>query len=185
MYRINLYREYFERRRSRRGRAARIAALAALVGAEVILVGSLAMSGFLLQERVSRLRLELRRWSAVTAGDTLRAQEVEIGRALRKLRRDRVDWSPKLSALSDLVPSSMVLVEVKGQTGGKGRPGQFTAMGETHDGTGQMETVSRFLERLRQDPRIGGDFPRVRLGTIGEGASTRVQVVCEAAERGK
>jgi len=184
MYRVNLYREYFVRRRSLRGRAARTALLAGLLTAEVILVGLLTVSALLLTEHARSLRGEISRRSVVVSADTLTTRQLETARALVKIKAGRIVWSPKLSALAGQIDPSISLDQVVGQSAQRAQRARLSTVGIIRDQAAGMAPVSAFIDKLRGDPRITEDFPRIHLETIEGGGASHVQVICETAGSG-
>ena len=178
MYKINLHREYFEKRRQARAQALGTGLAAGVVGIAILLIGTLAVSAVLLREQARSLREEkVRLTNQVQALATPRP-EIETARQILELRQSRVDWSPKLTGISERIDRSLMILDLTGQAAQGGRPSELAMTGMVRYGAGQMEAVARFMEALRADPRIKSDFPEVKLGTL-EGADTgKFQVVC-------
>lgn len=185
MYRINLYPEFQEKRHRAKRRLALTAGLSVLVGLEVVLIVWLVLSAYLLDERVSRMRAQ----NAELAGrvEALDQPRPELAAANQILafRRNRIDWSPKLSALSCLMDRSLMLDELHGQKQERGRPARLELTGTVLGArTAGAEAVSRLMDEIRLEPRIVGDLPRVTLERIEGGGSGQFQLVCESSQEG-
>jgi hypothetical protein len=184
MYRISLYRDYFERRRQARAKASRTGLIAGLVGVGVLLVGILAVSTVLLREKADLIRSETKRLNDRLHVSTVPRPEIDLARQLLDLRANRVDWSPKLSCLSDRLDRSLLLLDLTGQVSQKEQPSRLIVTGLVRPGVDQMAVVARFMESLREDPRIKGDLPEVKLGGLEGTASGKFQVTCESRRSG-
>jgi hypothetical protein len=184
MYRINLYREYFEKRRRGRQRAVRAGVLTGIIGVGVFFLITLVLSGVLLGERARDLRGEVERLSSHVRAGTRPQSELDLARETVRIRDARVDWSPKVAALSQQIDSRLQLIQMTGQSAGMGRPARLSLIGIWQGADTPMEPVSRFMERLRSDPRISQDFPDIELGTVQGGESNRFQITCGPARTG-
>ena len=182
MYRINLYPEYRERRQRQRSRTAAGGVLLALLGLEVLMVGALVVSDHLLNERAAALRSELPQLTARLQANTRERPELDVALELIALREKRVDWTPKLAAVAEQCAAGMKLVEIQGRTASKRERPRFEINGEALDADGALSVVSSYLERLRADPRMTDDFPRVDLGNIRGGGSGEFAVLCAPPE---
>jgi hypothetical protein len=184
MYRINLYRDYAARREHQKKRTVRTGVVAGIVGLEVLFLGGSLLSVFLLQEKIGMLRADIGSLPSRTLSVGTTQSELETARGLVKIRQTRLDWSPKIAALSQDIDSRLQLVEVVGQAADKGRPARLSLVGVWRGADTQMEPVSRFMEQLRKDQRISRDFPGIQLGTVQTDQSNRFQVICEPPKTG-
>ena len=182
MYRVNLYPELEGRRQAERDRLRQTIALASLAGLQLLLIGSLLLSGMLLQDRATRLRAENARLASL-AHATAQSPEVLVARQLLAARQARVDWSPKLAALGRLVEAPLILSNVIGQADLRGRGARLDVQGRIRS-VGQTESVLQLVESLRKDPAMARDFPQVRIGSVSGEESDRFKVVCEPAGKG-
>lgn len=181
MYRINLYREYFTKRRQGRRKAARTALLTGLVGLEVLLVGILVVSAALIREQCSSLRAEISHLSTRLGEESGPRPGLETARQILERRANRLIWSPKLACLSDRIDRALILQEVVGQVSEK-RPAELTVTGQVRTGSAQMEPVARFMEAMRSDARMKDPFSNIRLGTLEGTESSKFQIVCGSAK---
>jgi hypothetical protein len=180
VYRINLYREYFEKKRRARAQMLGTGLAAGVIGIEILLIGTLAVSAVLLGEQTRDLREEVARLNTRLQAQATPRPEIETARQILELRQSRVDWSPKLAGLADGIDRSLIVLDLTGQAGQGGRPSQLALTGTVRSSVGQMEAVARFMEALRSDRRIKSDLPEVKLGTL-EGAETgKFEVICSA-----
>lgn len=177
-YRINLYPEYFERRRAARTRLWFTSLLATLAGVGILLIAALFVSAYLLQERCASLEGEIQRLSEQVAHESRPGPELEVARQMLDLRRKRLDWSPKLAALSRRIGSSVKLQEVTGETARKGQPTRLELVGVTAGEGIRMEPVQTFIDGLRADPAMTEDFANIKLENVKGGGSGRFQIVC-------
>jgi hypothetical protein len=184
MYRVNLYPEAAEHRRSTQRRLGRTLLVSILVGLEAVLLLLLGLSGILLREQAKNLQAEVDRLSTRAARAAQPDPLVEVARDLLAGRVSRVDWSPKLAALPGAIGPSLVLTEITAQMGEKGRPTRFELAGTVRPGASEMEPVTLFVESLRNERSLADDFPVIKLGTLEGGGSSRFQIHCEAAPSG-
>jgi hypothetical protein len=177
MYRINLYREFFSKRQQARLKTGRTALLAGLVGLEIVLVGVLVVSAALIREQSASIRAEISHLSTRLGEESASRPGLETARQILDLRENRVVWSPKLACLSDRIDRALVLKEVVGQVSEK-RPAEMTVTGQVRSGSAQMEPVARFMEAIRNDPRMRDPFSNVRLGALEGTEGSTFQIVC-------
>jgi Tfp pilus assembly protein PilN len=182
MYRINFYPEYATNRRRSRKRTLYTGLLSALVAAAALLVGTLFLSAELLGDQQAQLRGSIQRLEAALGTGGSRSAELDLARELFRRRSRRIDWSPKLAALSHQIDDGLRLTEVKGRTASKGRRALLEIGGELRGRERDTQAVLRFVESLGEDRRITGDFATVRLGTIEWSGGSRFQVGCHPAE---
>lgn len=182
MYRINLYPEYRDSRRAARTRAASTAILFSLLGLEVLLVGALFLSESLLRERASSLRGELTQLEERLASETLDRPELRRALGLLEVRADRIDWSPKFAALAEHIDETLMLSQLEGRASKKGERPRLIVSGQYRNDRARLATVSDYLDRLRLDERLNGDFPMIALGNIRSDGKGEFDLLCEAEE---
>lgn len=180
MYRINLYPEHQADRQRARKRVARVGLFSLLLAVEALLLVTLAVSSFLLRDQGRALQADVQRLEARLGA--ISADDATLGpaRELVGIRRARIDWAPKLAAISETIDPSLRIVTIEGTLPDRNRPRQLKLTGLSRDASSQREGVARFIDALRADRRIGADFPVIRLGTIQGGESSRFQVVGES-----
>ncbi len=99
MYRINLYREFAEKRLKEARQRFGTAAFAGLVAIEGLFIISLLLGAILLREQTAGLRSEVSRLESLVAAQSLPPPYFELAGKLGSLRQNRVEWYPKLSAI--------------------------------------------------------------------------------------
>lgn len=151
--------------------------MVALLGIEIVLVASFLVSGLLLREQAANQRATISRMSQQLRDEGVISPEVDIARQMLAVRQERIDWSPKLAALSERIDPSLILVRVSAFEEGREEGRLMEIEGTTRDETG-LADVSRFVGALREDPRIVGDLPDVQLGNIRGAEGGRFLVVC-------
>ncbi len=182
MYRINLYPEYRDSRKAARTRAASTAILFSLLGLEILLVGALFLSDSLLRERVVSLRSELAQLDTRLATETLDRPELTQALNMLEVRADRVDWSPKFTALAENIDASLMLLQLEGRASTRGERAQLIISGQYRTKKGRLQTVSAYLDRLRDDARLKSDFPRITLGNIRSDGKGEFDLLCTPEE---
>lgn len=182
MYRINLYPEYESRRRTLRLRAASTAFLFSLLGLEALLVGAIALSGNLLGERIDDLEQNVTRLQTRLATETRERPELRLALDRLEIRASRMDWSPKLVALSDHIGEDLALAELQGRAGGRRDKASLVVSGRYRDERATIETVSAYLARLREDPRLNDAFDDISLGNIRGDGRGEFDLLCTREE---
>ncbi len=180
MYRINLYPEHLANRQRARQRVARVGLFSLLLAIEALLLVAMAVSSYLLRDQSRTLQTEVQRLEARVAGQPADDAALGPARELVGIRRARIDWAPKLAALSETIDPALRIVTIEGTLPDKNRPRQLKLTGLSRDESSQREGVARFIDALRADRRIVADFPVIRLGTIQSGESSRFEVVGES-----
>jgi hypothetical protein len=181
MYRISLYPEFGEKRRQVKRRTLHTALFGILIGVETLLVGALVVSALLLGEQANVMREGYQRLASRVQGSGGPRPELAVAREMLFVRANRIDWSPKLAALSERIPPSLILKDVNGHSAAQRSAPQLEMTGEVHSGV-MLEQVSRFIQQLSEDPRMTTTFPSITLGTIGGGGVEEFQVVCKPPE---
>jgi Tfp pilus assembly protein PilN len=169
VFRVNLYAERSERRAAARGRLLRAAAEAALVSVAGLVVTTIVISGLLLRERESALAADVARLNELLAPAPASDQEMGLAREIFAVRRARIEWSPKLAALAEAVDDGLVLDSFQGQSPQERIPAAFEIEGGGPDGDVDLDKVSAFVARLREDRRVTDGFAAVKLGNIRSG----------------
>ena len=182
MYRINLYPEYARNRRQRRQRALHTGLLAALTGAAGLLVVTLLLSAELLGDQKAQLQATNQRLETALGAEGTASAELDLARELLRRRARRIDWSPKLAALSHKIDDRLRLTEVNGRRASRGRGALLEVVGELRGRERDTQAVLRLVDSLGADPRITGDLTTVRLGTIEWSGGSRFQLLCQPAE---
>jgi len=177
MYRINLYPEYRFRRRQARVRIFRLGLQASLMGMVMLVIGSLTLSALLLNEKARDVgnRISTQAQRLEIQGDP--ADALALANEIVELRGQRIDWAPKLAALSETIDGDLLLVEFKGNAPDRGKPSHLEMWGEALKDEVQVGVFSSFVDSLRADQRLVADFPGLRLGGIQDGKRTRFQVL--------
>ena len=184
MYRINLYREYGVRQAERRRSTVRVALLSGILGVQVLFIVALVLSSHLLEERIKLLREEVAHLESAVQGRTAEQFPFDLAAAREVLvmRRDRVDWYPKLVDLSNALDPSLSLEALYSLPSDATHPARLEIRGQSPRG-GDANAVFRFVEGLRREPGYVADFAAIRLSTIEGEDDNRFQVVCEAPEK--
>lgn len=153
--------------------------VASLAGLQLILIGSLVLSGMILSDRAELLRQENARLTARIESAGSPRPEVLIAGQILAARQARVDWSPKLATIPRKMDSALILSNLVGQADLRGRGSRLALQGRVRAG-GQSESVMRLVESLRTDPAMTRDLPLVRVGSVGGEGLDRFEVVCES-----
>lgn len=184
MYRINLHPEYAFRRRQARSRVWRLAVQASLMGMILLVIGSLSLSALLLHEKMSSYTSQISSQVEALEGTAEQQRVLALADEIVYLRSSRIDWSPKLAALSEKIDPNLLLVEFKGNIADRGQPARLEMWGEALKDEVQISVFSNFVEVLRDDERFVQDFPGLHLGGIKDGKRTRFQVICNSGQGG-
>jgi len=156
--------------------------LSVLLGVEAVLVVSLGLSAILLGERAEGLAESVRQLAGRVSAEHEPNPALPVALEILQVRSQRIDWAPKLAALSGCIDNSLRLGEAHGQTKSRDREAQLELRGLIRGRDPQVEVVSRFVEALQEEPRIAEEFGHVQLGTI-EGAD-RFHIICRPAGGG-
>ncbi|MBD3162613.1 MAG: hypothetical protein GF346_09620 [Candidatus Eisenbacteria bacterium] len=181
MYRLNFYREYGEKRRRKRLRTVWIGVLACIVGLEFLFAISLLVSSVLLDEQAARLDQEIDQLNRSLAQrqPVDSSTEIQVARELALIRAQRIDWAPKLTAISERIDPDLRLERIIGQVGQRNGPPRFALTGVASASGSDMELVNRFMKSLRKESRITIDLPDVRLETLKGDGTGQFEIVCE------
>jgi hypothetical protein len=179
MFRINFYPEYAAKRRRARQRVLWTALLAVVLALEAALLAALTTSGILLQERARYLRSQTEQIAA--ALPDLPPDNIDLALELLAKRRERIDWTPKLAALSAVIHDDVRLSEIIGQTPWRRQAARLEVNGVIRGARARMEDIARFADALKSESMITDDFPHVRVARLGSEADFRI--VCELAQQ--
>lgn len=183
MYRINLYPEFAEKRESARQAVVHRVALIALICLQSLVIALLAVSGILLSERASGLRLGLTPLQQRVAEASQPQPERQVAQALIDMRLNRVDWAPKLAAVGERLDDTLQLTRLSGKMAERRTPAKFEVGGKVRNGRDELEKVTRYIDALKGDPRVTANFPDIRLDSVKGDGSGKFNVYC-ASEGG-
>ena len=184
MYRINLYPEFAFRRRQARSQVLRLALQASLMGMVLVVIGSLTLSALLLHEKVSSYDQRIAMQAEKLKGQNEEQRVLALAEEIVQLRGARIDWSPKLTVLSEKIDPSLQLVEFQGNAASRGKIAHLEIWGEALKDDVQVGVFSSFVDVLRRDERLVQDFPGLKLGGIKDGKRTRFQIICNTEQGG-
>ena len=178
MFRINFYKSYEIRRNSERRNRKRLRLGGVLVLATTIVFGTQVVSSFLVRDQVNALRrglpvLEQRVGAAESVGD-----RIQVARQLVKVRARRLDWAPKLVAVSEALDVGLVLEKIDATSTLKGQGSHMTISGRSRAPGTTLGAISGYTDALRDESRIAVDFPVATLENIrsdGGGFEIRCQ----------
>lgn len=181
-YRVNFYSEHGARRARMRRSLLRGVTLGLVLGIELGLLGFMVLTGFELRDRTAMLERE----TAQIESEVLAAGTPDYHGAKRLIeaRVARVDWSTLLTELSNEVPGSVVLTEIRGGHGGK--PGRLDGLdleGRLPGREGDLTPVLGLLESMRADSALVGRFPAIDLGTA-KGRGNHFEITCRPRRDG-
>jgi len=185
MFRINLYPEYVEQRKEARIRIVKTGALSAMGGLLLLSLGSLVLSAFLVQTRVAGLSEVVDGQMTQIESQSAMLQELVCAREMLNLRGSRIDWAPKLAMLSEKINYDLYLINFEGNRERGNVARKLLLAGESRDEGVQMQVFTRFVDTLREDPRISADFPNLKLGSVGGGQGNQFKIMGDNEEEGK
>ena len=183
MFRINFYPEYVQRRIDARRRTTQLVGLYGVIGVEAFVLVGLLLTGALLTKRANDIASSITRMSSVITPTETAAPAIEVARELVQLRETRIDWAPKLTAISKEIQPILLVNNIDGRAAAKKIPARLRIEGEVRDGNEPLENVSQFLEGLRRDASVSKDFSAIELGSLKGRASTEFELVCRTADR--
>ncbi len=181
-YRINLYPEYADKRSAAKRRTGLTAALAAVAGIQAFVIGSLVLNAQFLDSKIDSVSAELPRLEEYIQTESVPREDLVTARELVELRRNRVDWAPKLAALSHAVTRNVKLVKLEGRRENADSPATLAINGEAKVDSKQLERVSAFLGRLREDDAFGPSFASITLGNVKADINGGFDVNCRTGE---
>jgi hypothetical protein len=156
--------------------------LVVLLGFEIMLVGVLLVSDHLLRERTALLHDDMPALSARVQSLTHPRPELDLAQELIAYRSGRIDWSPKLAALSEHCGASLLFLEVQGRGRSRHEQPRLTIRGKAQRNANSLEAVTEFMQRLRRDDRFRGEFDDIGLGNIRDGEFGEFEISCEQTE---
>jgi len=177
MYKLNLYPEHARNRKEGKQRLIRTTIATAMAGFMLMIMGSLVLSTILVGSRIVSMRSEIRHQSAQFSSKSEQFSALKSAREMLDIRSKRVDWAPKLAALSDLISHDLILVEFEGYSPTEKREASLEMWGEARREGVQIGVLTRFAEALSADPRFHGEFPDLRLGSVQDARKTRFQLL--------
>jgi hypothetical protein len=137
------------------------------------------VSGTLLGERTRTLNAEIVRLAEDLRALSTPRPELEVARALADIRKARLDWSPKLSAIACRITPALRLIEMSGRPAGRGQIAVLDLTGVVRGTGAPMEPVAAFIDAIKADSTIVFELPHVRLGTLEGSESGLFKIVCE------
>ncbi|MBU1699086.1 MAG: hypothetical protein KJ970_17105 [Candidatus Eisenbacteria bacterium] len=182
MFKINLYPEYIENRRLAKERMIYTIVLSAMTTIGILIIFLLLLSASLVRERTNAIRAEVARLADQVNRKTEMQPGTKLILELLEARENRINWSPKLAAVSRLINPSLQLEGMNAELAQRGHSVSFQLSGFFLSGGSDMESISEFVEALRGDPRIASDLPDVTLGNLQGRSSSRFQVFCRRGE---
>lgn len=183
MYSINLYPEYAAHRLVARRRVGRAALLAVLLGLQGGLVGALIVSGLMFGEQAASLRAAAERQRAQASLAPATAAEWDLQQRLFSVRTARIDWSPKLAAVSNEILPALRLSGLEGSVAQKGKPARLLVAGVLRDPAAGAEILTNFSDKLRASNPIRSDFPEIALETVASGSANEFVVACRSPKK--
>ena len=166
-YQVNLYPERVQRAATVRQGILRGSVLGVVVGAELLLIGLLVISGFQVRGRVNELRASIVALEA-RAHEAPETAEIRMARQLVQERLDRVDWASTVETVARALPADLILAQIDAGTGrGRGGLDGMDLNGRSLSGSTDLGSVIAFMQALRDSATITRRFPLVDLGTAG------------------
>ena len=156
--------------------------LALLAGFVVLTIGSLSLSAILVSERVSGLKQQMQVQSARLDSKTEQYQVLQSAKEMLVIRSERIDWAPKLAALSGVISRDLILVQFDGEAARGKTEASLELWGEGIQADVQIGVFTELAESLGGHPRYLWDFPDLRLGTVQGGRKQRFQIVAGRKE---
>ncbi len=184
MYKIDLYPEFAAVKRAEHADQLRVVVSLCLVALPVLLLGTLLASFLHLGDERQRLRTSIPVLQENLVTDKRPALELDVVQQLVTIRRERIDWSPKLAALSARIDSSLQLVRIDGTIRVKRAPARFDLQGELPGTDLNLHIIYSFIDELRGDPRVVEDFPSIKLEAFKGGRTSEFDVICRPVGRG-
>ena len=183
MYRINLYPEYGAVRRSARLRKVRLVISLCMVALPILFCGALVTSYFILESERDTLETRIPRLSENLRTETRPTLELDVVQQLVQVRQERIDWAPKLAALSARIDSTLQLARVSGRVGVKKTPAYFDLRGKLIADQQDLQIIYDFIDDMREDPRLADDFPNIKMEAFKGGTECQFDLVCRPAGR--
>ena len=178
IFKVNLYTERDERQRAGQRRAVHTAFIAVFLCLNFLAVSTLFLSATLLEERRDSLAGDIPRLAAKLATESVPTKDLDLAREMFRIRQGRIEWSPKLAAISHLIEADLEIHEIQAEASRKKSPATLEIRGTVTESQDNLEDVSRYVKALSQDERILDGFSQAKLGTIRSGEG-EFQIFCE------
>jgi hypothetical protein len=146
------------------------------LGAAILIVVSLIITGRLLAQRTAGLEADIRELEASSAAVPLDPVQ-RVSQHVLDSRIDRIDWAVLLSEMSRAAPGEVSLTEMRGL--GRGRTDgdrTLVLVGHLPEGTEDLSPVMDLVSALRSSREMSVDFPVVALETAKSGAWVDFQI---------
>jgi hypothetical protein len=150
------------------------------LGAAILIVASIIVTGRLLDQRTAGLEADIRELEALSAAAPPDPMQ-SVSRHVLDSRIDRIDWAVLLSEMSRATPGEVSLTEIRGL--GRGRTDEdrtLVLIGHLPEGTEDLSPVMDLVGSLRSSPEVSVDFPVVALETAKSGAWVDFQITGRA-----
>lgn len=176
-YRVNLYPERGLRRGARRRKTLRGLGTDLPLGAAVLIVAFLIVTGLRLTQRHAALEADIRDLEASLQAVSQEPVQ-DAARAIFDRRLDRIDWAVLMGEMSKAMPDAVSLTEIRGL--GRGRTDgdrKLVLVGHLPEGTEDLSPVMDLIGSLRTGRETSVDFPNVALETAKSGAWVDFQII--------
>ena len=181
-YRINLYPEYNDKREAAKRRTWLTAAITAVAGLQILVIASLALNAHFLDTKAAQVSGDLPRLEEYIQRESEPRADLQTAQELLAIRRARVDWAPKLAAISRADVSGVDLVKLEGHHEQAAAPASLTIAGEARVDDRQLKRVGVFMTMLRDDEAFGPDFVSITLGNVKSDAAGGFDISCRTKE---
>ncbi len=181
-YRINLYPEFNAKRNADRRRTRLTAAIAAVAGLQIFVICSLLLNSQFLGTKIDSVSEELPRLEQYIQQESAPRIDLMAAQELLEIRRERIDWTPKLAALPQAMVQDISLVKLEGHHENVGAPPSMFIVGESKVDNHQLDRVGTFLATLRNNDDFGRSFTTITLGNVKADATGGFEVSCRTVE---
>lgn len=169
MYRINLYPHGLERRAQRASGLRRSAGLALLAGAQLVLLGFFALTGWTVKAQAdsAEARLAGLRERLTPVGNSGARAAVNQARLLMERRAGRCVWSPVINEIRGALPRDLIFERFEA-TAPAGNQDVFTGLllhGRLRAGT-NVDPVVDYINRLSASPVYRAQFSAGKLDRV-------------------
>ncbi len=177
-YRVNLYPERELRRGALRRETLRGLSTGLPLGAAVLIVAFLVVTGRQLGHRTAELEADVRELQALSLVVPPESRQ-DAPRRLLDSRLDRIDWAVLMSEMSKAMPAEVSLTEIRGLGRGRTDAGRkLVLVGHLPEGTEDLAPVMDLIGSLRTGREMSVDFPMVALETAKSGAWVDFEITC-------
>jgi hypothetical protein len=166
MFKINLYKDFESHRQAAKQGAMRRRMAVAMVIVAAVLTGTQVLSAYLMREQVSVLHAGLSSLERVKPAESIDNEQMAMARQMVQVRSARVDWTTKLSSIAQTKDDSFALTRIEGRSAVKNRSARFVITGKSNSGVVKLDVISEYVNKLRDDKGLNGDFPEVVLENI-------------------